>query len=240
MPSTRHGSSASLAPMWRPRCSKGIGSGVVMPVRRAGRSRLGAWWSSTSIPTATIRWSLALSRSGVGASLWLCGSKGITTPTRTSRGFASRVMTRVRPWARSRILGCGNSIRRRERSWAWSSGRRAVGYQLSSCVCCRRRRSRLRQPSFRLIRLSPGLRLAGVCLRPALPGRLQYRAKLMDERIVATALALCLLQCWELLRLAQQASGSTLLGSPSLVMGHRIQASRGSGGVPKPDMSAAI
>jgi hypothetical protein len=42
----------------------------------------------------------------------------------------------------------------------------------------------------------------------------------MEKRVATAAPALGLLQRRELVRLTQQAAGATLLGSPSLVIGH--------------------
>jgi hypothetical protein len=42
----------------------------------------------------------------------------------------------------------------------------------------------------------------------------------MEKRVATAALALGLLRRRQLVRLTQQAAGATLLGSPSLVIGH--------------------
>jgi hypothetical protein len=153
-----------------------------MPAGRPGRLWLVASWSSMSSQTAMIHWSPVLSRSGVGASLWSCGSKGITTPTRISRGFASRAMTRARLWAKSRILDCGNSILRQGRSWVWSFGRRAVGCPRSSCACFRRRRLRSRQPELPL-----DLSAAGSWLADVRPRRCCSSAFNKEQKVLGNA-----------------------------------------------------
>jgi hypothetical protein len=73
---------------------------------------------------------------------------------------------------------------------------------------------------------SIGYRLPGR-FRPGYCVRSCGGAKLVNKRIATVALALRLLQRRQLLRLAEQTAGATLLGAPSLVVSHDLKLSAG-------------